>query len=270
MNIFEQPIIDFHTHPYMTMEEDACMYNKDFFLTHEEAMEDLKAAGINHICGSVIKPGCYDVNKGFEQIIELNRRALELKEIYGDFYTPGFHIHPGYVKESLEEIEFMHSNGIKLVGELVPYMQGWKDMGHNYASKNLFELLDLIGDYGMVFSYHTILDQQEEMNKMIEENKKVTFVAAHPGQRADYEKQLERLKKYDNLYLDVSGTGLFRYGMLYKGVNEVGSERFIFGTDYPISNPGMYVQALLYEKITDKQREDIFYNNASRLMGINL
>lgn len=267
MDIKQQKIIDFHMHPYITLDECSCMYNKDFCLPPMEAMEDLKAAGIDHICGSVIKPGKYDLTKGFEQIKELNDTALELEKMYDGYYTPGFHIHPGFVKESLETIEFMHKNGYKLIGELVPYMQGWKDMGLNYASKELQEILDLAGEYEMVLNFHTILDQQEEMNKMIENNKRITFVIAHPGQRADYEKQLDRLKRFDNTYLDLSGTGIFRYGTLYKGVKEVGSQRFIFGTDYPISNPGMYVQALLYEHITDEQRADMYYNNAKRIMG---
>lgn len=268
MDIKAQPIIDFHIHPYLTLEEDSCMYNRDFFLTPQEALEDLKAAGINHVCGSVIKPGCYKIENGFGQIREMNREALKLKELYGDYYTPGFHIHPAYLKESLEEVEFMHKQGMKLVGELVPYMQGWEEMGYNYASKELWEILRLAGEYGMVVSYHTIVEQQEEMNLMLENNPNVTFVMAHPGQRADYEMQLERLKKYPNSYLDLSGAGLFRYGMLVKGVNEVGSKRFVFGTDYPISNAGMYVQALLYEHISDEARKDIYYNNAKELLGI--
>ena len=34
-------IIDFHTHPYLTQEENACMYREGFSLEPEEAKEDL-------------------------------------------------------------------------------------------------------------------------------------------------------------------------------------------------------------------------------------
>ncbi len=57
---------------------------------------------------------------------------------YCDFYVPGFHIHPGYVEESLKEIDRMHQKGIKLIGELVPYMDGWND----YSCEEFSVLLD--------------------------------------------------------------------------------------------------------------------------------
>ena len=39
-------IIDFHTHPYLTQEENACMYREGFSLEPEEAkeMEDRQSA----------------------------------------------------------------------------------------------------------------------------------------------------------------------------------------------------------------------------------
>ena len=268
MNREAHPIIDFHIHPYLNRNENLCMYVEDFYLSPQEALEDLKKSGITHVCGSVIEKR----NKGemidFEEIRRCNRAALEIKEQYGAFYTPGFHIHPAFVRESLEEIEFMHKRGIHLIGELVPYMHGWKESGHDYASKSLKEILDLAGDYSMVVSYHTMLEEQQQMDEMIRDNPKVMFVAAHPGQKADYLLQLERIKKYENVCLDISGTGLFRYGMLAAGVKAVGAERILFGTDYPITNPGMYVQAVLGEHISEEEKEKIFYKNAQRILKL--
>ena len=58
-----------------------------------------------------------------------------------------------------------------------------------------------------------------------------TSPAVNAGERQYYEKHLERMAKYENLYLDLSGTGLFRYGMLAYGAKKVGAERFLFGTN---------------------------------------
>ncbi len=263
----DYPIIDFHTHPYLDQTENYCMFTDDFKLSPTEAAEDLKNAGISKICGSVINRIPYDKENGFAQIRALNDKALAAKEFYGDFYEPGFHIHPSYVKESLETIEFMHQNGYKLIGELVPYMHGWREAGMDFASKEMQEILDLAGEYEMVFSYHTMLEWQEQMETMIAGNPRVTFVAAHPGQKAEYLLHLERLAKYDNAYLDLSGTGLFRYGMVREGIRRVGAEKFLFGTDYPITNPGMYVQAVCFEHISEEDREKIFCRNAERILG---
>jgi len=261
-------VIDFHTHPYLKETENMCMYKESFNIGFDEAVEDLKNSGITHICGSVIDKNNFDLAVGFSCIKRLNEHAAEIHDRYRDFYTPGFHIHPAFVRESLEEIERMHHMGIKLIGELVPYMHGWRECGLDYGSHELREILSLAGEYEMIVSFHNMTDWQEETDKMVRENPKVRFVAAHPGQKADYQKHIERMKTYDNLYLDLSGTGLFRYGMLLHGVKEVEADRLIFGTDYPIVNPGMYLQAVLGEHISDDDRKKIFAQNAIQLLGL--
>ena len=170
-------------------------------------------------------------------------------------------MHPKYIKGSCDELEYMKQQGVTLVGELVPYLHDWSD----YSCKGFSEILDTIEQLGMTVSFHSMDDVQ--MDAMIAKHPKVTFVAAHPGDREKYALHLERLKKYPNAYLDLSGTGLFRYGMLKYGVNAVGAERFLFGTDYPITNPHMYVQAVEFERISEEDKELIFYKNAKRLLN---
>ncbi len=257
-------IIDFHTHPYKTMSECTCMYKETFFLNTKEAKADLESAGITRICGSVIEPGCYQPEDGYAHFGKLNERALELTKEYQGYYIPGIHVHPDYVQESCDEIERMHKKGVRLIGELVPYMHGWAD----YSNKSFSEILDTAAQYGMVVSYHTVETEAEEMERMIAAHKNVIFVAAHPGQKACYLQHIERMSRYENAYLDLSGTGLFRYGMLVHGVKMLGSERILFGTDYPITNPAMYVQAVCHEHISERDRENIFSANAKRILNL--
>lgn len=261
-------IIDFHVHPYLSEEDYLCQYKESLALTAEEAKEDLLKAGIGKICGSVINRDKTKPEQGFAPLKALNEKALEVKKVYGDFYVPGFHIHPGFVKESLETIEWMHQNGYRLIGEIVPYYHAWGDMGLDYGCKELMEILDLAGQYDMIFSYHTMPDWAEQMEKMIAQNPKVTFVAAHPGEKVNFVKHIERMKKYENAYLDISGTGLFRYGMLKQGVEQAGDDRILFATDYPITNPWMYVEAVDFEHISEESKEKIFYKNAQRILGL--
>lgn len=255
-------LIDFHVHPYLTTDEFYCFYPEVFTPSPEQLKNDLCRTGISHICGSVLLKKKYHEKSGFAYLKECNQKALLLKEALGNFYTPGFHVHPDYVKESCEEIEEMNRRGIRLIGELVPYMHGWND----YSNKGLQEILDVAQSFHMAVSYHTMPEEQNEMEKMVASHPGITFIAAHPGEREFYERHLDRMKKYDNLYLDLSGTGLFRYGMLAYGINAVGSDRFLFGTDYPICNPRMYVQAILQEPISDSARDNIFYNNGRQLL----
>lgn len=261
-------ITDFHTHPYLTPDENLCMYKEALLLTMDEAVCDIKKCGIGHICGSVLSERRYSLSEGFAPLLDLNRHALELKERLGDFYTPGFHVHPGFVDESLKELELMHRRGERLIGELVPYMHGWKEGGYTYASRELDIILEAAGKYDMIVSFHTMTDWKNETEEMIRRHPNVTFVSAHPGQRNDYYWHIELLDKYKNAYLDLSGTGLFRYGMVALGVEKAGSGKLIFGTDYPITNPHMYVQAIMHERISDEQRSRIFYKNAGKLLGL--
>ena len=97
--------IDFHVHPFRDAAHNLCMYPGTYDITIKESKKQLEAAGISHICGSVLHR---DHKKdSFQDIKDLNREALDIWEILGDFYTPGFHIHPGYVKESCDEIEYI-------------------------------------------------------------------------------------------------------------------------------------------------------------------
>ncbi len=222
--------------PYQ--EEFYCFYPDAFTPSPIQCMEGVKRAGITHICGSVIRRKKYE--GGLDYIRDCNDRAYEIKKIIGDFYTPGIHVHPDFVKESIEEIELRHKQGFGLIGELVPYMHGWND----YSRNDLGNILEAAGHYRMPVSFHTVGSEQKETDKMIEEHPEVTFIAAHPGDKEQFLLLLERINKFENYYLDLSGTGIFRYGLISHGVREVGSERFLFGTDYPICNPRMYVQAV--------------------------
>ena len=40
----------------------------------------------------------------------------------------------------------------------------------------------------------------------------------------------------------------------------------LFGTDYPITNPHMYVQAVEFEHISEEAKDMIFYKNAEILL----
>ena len=238
-NIVENgKIIDFHTHPYRHRGEFMGMYGEHFYLEPEQMPGDLAEAGISVFCGSVIDSDHRGAMESFDRVREVNDAALQLREKFGSAYVPGFHVHPAFLKESLEEVERMHREGVKLVGELVPYLQGWQHAGCDYGSEALTEILARAGEYGMIVSYHTMPEWPEQTEVMVGSNPGVTFVAAHPGQKADYLLHVGRMKKYPNLNLDISGTGLFR------------------------------VQAVLGEHISDEDKEKILFGNAKRILGI--
>lgn len=78
------------------------------------------------------------------------------------------------------------------------------------------------------------------------------------------------VQKYKNLCFDLSATGLAKWGMLKKGVELIGADRFIFGTDFPIISCGMYVAAVMFKHLSDSERKMILRDNFLRLTGYTL
>lgn len=255
-------IIDFHIHPFIDEPTNVCMY-RNTVSDWKQIKRDFRKCGISKVCGSVIPKKKLEKVESFTEVKSLNDEALALRDIFNGFYIPGVHIHPNFVKESCDELERVHNKGVRLVGELVPYFMGWE----NYFDDNMKEIYDCIDKLNMVVSVHTM--SEETLEQAVKLFPNITFVAAHPGDKNTFFRHLERIKKYPNYYLDFSGTGIFRYGLIKFGVEQVGSERFLFGTDYPICNPKMYVSCVEFENISLEDKENIFFNNAKNILKIN-
>ena len=157
----------------------------------------------------------------------------------------------------------MHSLGVRLVGELVPYYHGWQD----YSCSAFDEILDAAEQYGMVVSFHSMDDDQ--MDAMVKKHPNLVLVAAHPNTMGYYQRHLDRMKLSKNYYLDLSGTGLFRHRMLRYGIDQCGADRFLFGTDFPVCNPAMYVGGVVMDGLlTEEEKQMILADNAKRLLKL--
>ena len=81
---------------------------------------------------------------------------------------------------------------------------------------------------------------------------------------------MKRMAFSSNYDLDLSGYGIFRHGMLRHAIDEFGAERFLYGSDYPTCNPGMYIGGVLLDSlIKDSEKELVFAANAKRLLKLN-
>ena len=250
-------IIDFHTHPFLDGSHNFCYYKASLPADTEGCFEYLRNWGVTGICGSVIQQ-----TTDWKQIQSCNREALELSERWGDFYVPGFHVHPDHVTESLAELDMMQERGLKLVGELVPYMHGW-----DFSHPNLPILLKAMEDKGLILSFHSTKISDDVLNPLLERFPDLIFVAAHPDEKPGVETHLRRMEQFDNYYLDLSGRGLGRMGVLKYMIDRAGKERFLFGTDFPICPPAMYISVIDHEPfLTDDEKEHVFYKNAERLL----
>lgn len=221
------------------------------FETTEEVMKKL---GVERICGSVVSFK-KEYETEWEKIKDWNEQTLILKERYGDFYIAGFHVHPSYLEESIAEIDRMAEKGINLIGELVPYLCGYKQ----YNTENMNKIIDYATEKGMIVSLHT-LDDEDDFDEFVKRHTKTKIVAAHPGEYHSFTRHMARMKMSENYYLDVSGYGLFRHGMLRRAIDIAGVEKILYGSDYPTCNPAMYIGGVeLDELITEEEKDFVFY-----------
>ena len=257
-------IIDFHTHPFGDNGYNICSHTEYCNMSFERTRLMMERLGIRRICGSVISN---DDKRAYasewDRIKDWNDRALELGARYGDFYIPGFHVHPDYPDQSMAEIDRMAGLGVRLLGELVPYKNGYS----KYCTDKMNAIVDYAVSRGMIISLHTMDD--DDLDSFVLAHKDATIVAAHPGEYPGFMRHLKRMKMSEGYHLDISGYGLFRHGMLRRAIDEGGLERILFGSDFPTCSVGMYLGGVvLDELISEDEKRAILRENACRLLGI--
>ena len=240
-------------HPFTDISENIKRYNKEENSDFALVRQDMERCGITKFCGSIISK----CGSAKENLVNSNEKALACYEENSDVYVPGIVIHPEFVPESCDYIKKAHDKGMYLIGELTPYIYGWK----TYMSA--CEIFEYAAYLDMTVNCHPT--SMEDMKALAETFPKMNIVYAHPGEMQQVEDNLELLNKYENVCLDISGTGVQRYGAVKELVNRAGKEKILFGTDYSVCNPATYISAVMYENLTDDEREHIFYKNAERV-----
>lgn len=251
-------IVDAHCHPIAAPGESLVNAygtpdnTADFFA-------EMRTAGVDFCCGSVIKSN--PDPKDFSGFARANAEAFRLWKEYPDFYQPGIRINPRFVRESIAEVEKYHRLGVSWVGELVPYSSGYD----SYSSPEILEIFAVVRDFGMTLSIHPT--DNADIIRLMENMPGLQVVAAHPGERPNVLERAEMMKRFPGLHWDICGTGLFRWGMLKYLVDQCGTEKLLFGTDFPICNIAMQIYGVLGEHISDEARKAIFSGNFDRLSG---
>ena len=251
----EHYIIDAHIHPFIADKSNIARFGHP--KTTAACMDELRRCGIQKCCGSVISR-----TETFEDMLEMNRDALRLRDMYPDFYIPGIHIHGDYPEESCKELETMyHEHGVRWIGELVAYSM---KIG-SYDSPGMYQVYETAQKLGMPVNIHS--SDLPVIEGILKNFPDMNLVIAHPEDIGSVEKRIDLVSRYKNAYLDISGTGLFRWGMLRYAVDHCGSEKILFGSDFPICSPGMNIGGVLAEHMTDAELKNVFADNFLRLIG---
>ncbi len=199
------------------------------------------------------------------------------------------------VKENEGLITFgsIHPDDSNISGRIGEYLsmdiKGWKVAPHvggfNIECKNSLELLSLLADTNLPIlscsglgvpewfmgsgilskkqKYELTTQRISNFNKVLERIPNTTFILAHAGV-FEIDGLIELMHKYPSTYTDISTQPPHN---IKKLIDTVGSERLLFGTDYPFWNHAFSIVSVLRATSKDSERRNIFSQNARRILG---
>lgn len=249
------PIIDAHAHSYIMRDTP-----KTGPTDYDDYAAELMKHGIDMFCGTHIIRG----DGSDPEIVEKeNAEEWRWREYFGERYYPGASIHPNWPESSIAAVEEFHAKGFRLVGEIAWYTSGYTA----YATPELERIIEVVRDRDMILNIHP--SKPEDMDKLASDFPTLTIVIAHPaGVQGGCDVAYSLAEKHPNIMFDISGSGLIRWHMLRWGIDRIGAERFLFGTDYPINNPGMCVYGTMCEPLSKTELRAVFRDNFLNLFGM--
>jgi predicted TIM-barrel fold metal-dependent hydrolase len=196
------------------------------------------------------------------EFIAGNREVARYVEKYKGRFLGACVVNPLFIDESLREIEDCRKQlGFVWVGELCNYMAPFE-----YTIKEFAQLVEQVVKLGMVLDVHTEL---EEMEYIIEKFPQATIVFPHFGDSHEYQhifKRIDLVAKHPNCYLDTSGSGHDRMGMLEYAVQTIGADRVLFGSDFSINDPGTVLARIENAFISEEEKRKILSGNLQALL----
>jgi len=195
-----------------------------------------------------------------------NDIAYSLSRQYPDFVVPACLVNPNFPEASLEELDRAAGRGVRWVGELCGYIAGYEfTRPDGSATAQFAGLVERAISLGMVLHLH---GSTEEMGRLAEAYPQSTFVIAHIGDSVPLcTQRIDMVASHGNVYLDISGHGHERVGILELAVARIGAERVLFGSDFTINDPGSVVARVQRAYLAEERRESIFHLNLERLLG---
>jgi predicted TIM-barrel fold metal-dependent hydrolase len=228
--------------------------------TFEEFVAYLDRTGVDR--GIINSQRCQQ-NGTPAEFIAGNREVARYVEKYKGRFLGACVVNPLFIDEALREMETCRKQfGFVWVGELCNYMKP----SYQYTIKEFEMLVKQTVELGMVLDCHTEL---EEMEHIARSSPKATIVFPHFGDDREYDhifKRIDLVAQNPNCYLDTSGYGHDRVGMLEYAVKKIGADRVLFGSDFSINCPATVIARINNAFITEEQKRKILSGNLKALL----
>ncbi|MFC5404258.1 amidohydrolase family protein [Cohnella soli] len=183
-------------------------------------------------------------------------------QIYGYYVVNPHYDHD--LERDLAEFDSVEGYvGFKVLPDYHKYPLTGEKFRRIYEFANERGLLLLSHTWG-----HSPYNPPQMIAELAAEYENINFLLGHsaPGE-TDY--AIELARKQPNVYLELCDTGRLN-GMIGKMVQKAGSEKVLFGTDFPWYDPHYMLGSVLFSGIEDDDIRNIIRNNALRLLEQSL
>ena len=247
----EEHIIDFHTH----MGADQ---------SPERLLASMQRAGITR---SVILP----VVTRPEEFQQVNNTAAKINAQYGGRLLSFGSIHPlsQQYKQELHYIKSLGLAGIKLHPDL---------QGVQFDHMEYLHIIDHASELGLTVAVHAGITQEHpaQINcppqlaaNVIEELQPPRLILTHLGGFKQWSCVEEKLIG-KQVYLDCAASAFYMPKEQFERiVNRHGSDKIVFATDFPKTDPRDMIEWIEKCDLTERQKQNIYKENACRLLGLH-
>ncbi|MGA7677047.1 MAG: amidohydrolase family protein [Dehalococcoidia bacterium] len=278
-------IIDFHTHvvPPVIKERRDKYLGRDACFSLLYAEPEAKMATAEEVIASMDEHGIDKsviLNLGWvshELCIETNDYILEAMARYPERLIGFCAIQPLAGDKAIKELERCARNGAKGIGEMRPDVQGF-DLKDGKIMKPIIEAAI---EHGLIFLTHASepVGHQyfgkgtvtpEVIYPFIASFPDLKVVCAHWGGGLPFYALMPEVEKMlSNVYFDTAATPFLYKPQIFKQVADIiGSDRILFGSDYPILSPKRIIDQVESSGLSQKDKAKILGGNAQKLLSI--
>ncbi len=260
------PIIDSHTHPLVHGSQQLLPgdHSAEAYLARVEGL------GIERAAALVMAP-----RGNLELTRVLNDAVLALAGEHGGFFFPVCSVHPADGDEAGRELERVVAAGARWL-KLHPFTQEF-----DVAAPEVASLVRTAGDLGLTVLFDaaspTDIAQTGKFVQLALDAPETRLILAH-AHGTDFPKLLmyEILARYEwwprKVWVDISATAsLLANGPFAEQftwvLRKMGVDRVLFGSDYPVEDPGQAIEAVAALGFTAEEQRAILYDNAAQLLA---
>ena len=173
---------------------------------------------------------------------------------------PSFIVHPSFPEQALHDMAMFRKAGSCWAGEMCPYMAGYSE-----TDPSFLRMAGLLEREGFIFQMHGA--PAAVLEKIAKACPGLPLVVSHLGSGAKtIFERLDLAAECPNIYLDICGSGHERMGILEKAVAMGLEDRLLYGSDFPINEPGGPIVRVLNSRLPVKIKRKILGLNALALI----